>query len=344
MWVRVFTVLAVFAVLGADLAGCRSDPPAKPVGGSGSAPPPVPADAAPPAGSACTAETLIRVSRVLTEAAHPCRARIQAAAGRLVRIGAGASGTIVSTAAARGAGLLATCQRCAVPADAVLLDPERDPPAAFLVGMPARVTSGSAAGDALRRYAAHRLFGPVVVAAAPVVAPADDFTLSALSGEPVDDSAPIPRAVSDRHLALDDPRGLAASKAPFVDVRPGVPALVLGFAASEGGELVASIGPVLDDDTARGRLARADPAEAAIPYDPKVELVIAARAATGMIGGGVFDEAGRFVGVAVRTTTKAVDGAYLVRAVRATYIAAKLSAALGAAPVPLRTKVLPFLP
>ena len=340
MWVRVIAAVAVFAVLG----GCKADLPARAGGGSGSAPPPaLDAAAGPPAGSACTAETLIRVSRVLTEAAHPCRGRIQAAAGRLVRIGAGASGTIVSTAAVRGAGLLATCQRCAVPADAPLLDPERDPPVAFLVGAPARFAAGSAAGDALKRYAAHRLFGPVVPRSAPVVPPADDFTLSAISGEPVDESAPVPRAVSDRDLALEDPRGLAASKAPFVDVRPGVPALVLGFAASEGGELVASVGPVLDDDVARGRLAR-DPGEAAVPYDPAVELVIAARAAPGMTGGGVFDEAGRFVGIAVRATTKPIDGVYLVRAVRATYIASKLSAALGAAPVTLRAKVLPFLP
>jgi hypothetical protein len=304
----------------------------------------------PPTGSACTSETLIRVSRVLTDAAHPCRGRIEAAAGRLVRIGAAASGTIVSTAPVRGAGLLATCQRCAVPGDAVLLDPEREPPVAFLIGTPARV-AGGVTGDNLERFAAHRLFGPVGKGAAggaggegASVAPADDFTLSAISGEPAGEGRPIPKAVSDRELALEDPRGLAGSKAPFLDVRPGVPALVLGFAASEGGELVASVGPVLDDDTARSRLARADAAEAAIPYDPSVELVVAARAVPGMTGGGVFDEAGRFVGVIARASTKAVDGAYLVRAVRATYVASKLSAALSAAPVPLRTKVLPFLP
>jgi hypothetical protein len=319
-----------------------------------------------PGGSACTSETLIRVSRILTDAAHPCRGRIEAAAGRLVRIGAAASGTIVSTAPVRGAGLLATCQRCGVadptglrpapqaapvgspPHDSPRLsDPERAPPVAFLIGAPARF-AGGAAGDNLKRYAAHRLFGPVVKAAPPpggdVVAPADDFTLSAISGEPADEGAPIPKAVSDHDLALEDPRGLAGSKAPFLDVRPGVPALVLGFAASEGGELVASVGRVLDDETARRRLARAEAAEAAIPYDPKVEVVIAARAVPGMTGGGVFDEGGRFVGVVVRASTKAVDGAYLVRAVRATYVAATLSAALSAAPVPLRSKVLPFLP
>lgn len=348
-------VSVVLSAVGGLPGGCKDDSPRPGAGGSGSARPPVPAvDAAvtPPGGSACTRETLIRVSRVLTGAAHPCRGRIEAAAGRLVRIGAAASGTIVSTAPVRGAGLLATCQRCAVAGDAVLLDPEREPPVAFLIGAPARFASG-AAGDNVRRYAAHRLFGPVVKTAAAagatagdgaIVAPADDFTLSAISGEPADEGAPIPKAVSDHDLALEDPRGLAASKAPFLDVRPGVPVLVLGFAASEGGELVASVGPVLDDDTARSRLARADAAEAAIPYDPAVELVIAARAAPGMLGGGVFDEAGRFVGVAVRASTKAVDGAYLVRAVRATYVASKLSAALSAAPVPLRAKVLPFLP
>jgi len=245
----------------------------------------------------------------------------------MVRIGAGsdgASGTIVSTAAASGAGLLVTCRPCAEAAGGGrgrgpgLIDPERDPAPAIRIGAPARLAGGAVPAGAPGREA-RGLFG------------ADDFALAAITGERL---AP----------ALDDPRGLAASRAPFVDVRPGATALVLGFADAEGGELVASIGPVLAEDEARRRIARAGPAEARLAYDPRVELAVAARALPGMLGGGVFDEAGRFVGVAVRASAEPIDGAYLVRAVRATSIAARLSAALQAAPVPLRTKVLAFLP
>ena len=328
------------------IAGCTCDAPSKPAAGSGSAravgsaagsgEAEAPArgaavgsagsagSAGAPARSACTAETAIRVSRVLTDPAHPCHARIQAAYGRLVRVGGGASGTIVSAAAARGTGLIATCRPCAgLPAaegdgtaqlegGAWLADPTREPPLAFRVGAPARLAGGAVPGGPAR-LPALGLFGT------------DDVTLAAL-GQPA---------------ALDDPRGLAAARAPFVDVRPGTAALVLGFADAEGGELVASVGPVLDDDAARRG-----------GYDPRVQLAIAARAVPGMLGGGVFDEGGRFVGVVVRAAEGPAGGAPagvpagvpLVGAVRATAIAARLSAALRAAPVPLRAKILPYLP
>jgi hypothetical protein len=279
------------------------------------------------AGSPCTLETATRVSRILTDAAHPCRERILAAYGRMVRIGAGpgASGTIVSTAAARGAGLLVTCRPCAgvtgreparIERGGWMADPEQEPPLAFEVGAPARLAGGAVAGGGTR-VPARGLLG------------AEDFTLAALVGAPVE---------------LEDPRRLAASRAPFVDVRPGAMALVLGFADAEGGELVASIGPVLDDDEALRRIARAGAAEAQHAYDPRAELAIEARALPGMAGGGVFDEAGRFVGVVLRASAEAAGGAQLVRAARATSIAARLSEALRAAPVPLRLKIVELLP
>jgi hypothetical protein len=329
------------------LAGCTCDAPSRPAGSggaraaqrgrpadgsAGSAGPGPAGSAGPASGSACTAETAIRVSRILTDPAHPCRGRILAAYGRMVRVGAGASGTIASTAAARGAGVLVTCRPCAGAAGAELVEPERDPPLAVRIGAPARL-AGDAVPAGAARHAAHRLFG------------GEDFAIAAISGAPLPPGAPVPAAVSDRNLALDDPRGLAASRAPFVDVRPGAAALVLGFAAdAEGGELLASVGRVLDDAEARRLIAGAGPAEAKLGYDPRTELAIAARATPGMIGGGVFDEGGRFVGVVVHAPAEPIGGVHLVRAVRATAIAARLSAALRAAPVPLRTQVLAFLP
>ena len=342
-------------VLVVALSGCTCEGRSKPAAGSGSAQPAggngraaaaAAAGSAKSAGSAagsagsaaglsCTLETATRVSRILTDPAHPCRERILAAYGRMVRIGAGpgASGTIVSTAAARGAGLLVTCRPCAevtgreparIERGGWMADPDQEPPLAFEVSAPARLAGGAMAGGGAR-LPAKGLLG------------ADDFTVAAVVGAPGEPNAAAP-AAPERKLELDDPRRLAAARAPFVDVRPGAMALVLGFADAEGGELVASIGPVLDDDEARGRIARGGASE----YDARAELAIAARALPGMAGGGVFDEAGRFVGVVLRASAEPAGGEPLVRAARATSIAARLSEALRAAPVPLRLKIVAF--
>jgi hypothetical protein len=322
------------------ITGCTCDAPSKPkaAAGSGSARAGAPSEsagsaaptaagsagsagsAAAAAGSTCTPETAIRVSRVLTDPAHPCRARILAAYGRIVRVGESASGTIVSTASARGAGLLVTCRACAGIAGDGLADPERAPPPGFRIGAPARL-EGDAVPAGGPHLAAYLLFGDGEVA------------LAAIGGEPLAPGAAIPAAVSNRDVALDDPRKLAAAPAPFLDVGAGTAVLVLGFEGGAGGELVASVGPVLADEEARRR-----------GVDPRSELAIAAHAAPGLAGGGVFDERGRFVGVVVPAGAPPDGGEPIVRAVRATAIAARLSAALRTAPVPLRAKVLPFLP
>src|SRR5262249_11676694 len=128
------TMRALALALIPALAGCTCDTRSKTAAGAGSArveavsePPAARSvgvgggggwagSAGPAAASACNTETAIRVSRVLTDPTHPCRARILAAYGRLVHLGTGvgsSSGTLVSTAAARGAGVLVTCRPCA---------------------------------------------------------------------------------------------------------------------------------------------------------------------------------------------------------------------------------------
>ncbi len=184
------------------------------------------------------------------------------------------------------------------------------------------------------------------------IKPEDDFVVGTISGEPVEvvgHIGALPNAkVSDKRLAVHDPREVATSQQPWAEAKPGTQALVLGFprdmpAMTFGGELVASVGEILDDTRAKEMLLRSDADEAAIPYDPSVELVVAARAWSGMSGGGAFDEDGRYLGVSVRGTLTPVDGKYLVRVVRAPYVMKQLSAALAAAPAPLRTKLEPFL-
>jgi hypothetical protein len=184
------------------------------------------------------------------------------------------------------------------------------------------------------------------------IIPADDFVVGTFNGAPIEVVGHIgvlpSSTVSDQKLDLHDPRALATAQPPWADAKPGTQALVLGFPRdlpdqAFGGELVASVGEILDDARAKDMLSRADADEAEIPYDPAVELVVAARASAGMSGGGAFDADGRYLGISVRGTLAPVDGKYLVRIVRATYVMKQLAAALDAAPEPLRAKLTPFV-
>ena len=324
-------------------------------------PAPAPAEPVPvaPAGT-CENLDLVIVSKILRDAAHPCRARVDAAYGRMVATGVAFSGTLVSTKPVRGAGLFITCQHCTGPDDQDgLHDVEKADPVAFQATAPARlVDSQVRGGPASQLYFIHRLFSRKPPKSAfdakgnlMNILPKDDFVIGTLSGEPVDVIGHIgamPRAtVSDKKLVVYDPKAITASEQPWADAKPGTQALVLGFPRdlpdhTFDGELVASVGEILDDARAKDMLSRADADEAAIPYDPAVELVIAARASSGMSGGGAFDEDGRYLGVSVRGTLQPVDGKYLVRVVRAPYVLAQLKAALAAATEPRRAKLAPF--
>lgn len=321
------------------------------------APPPVVAPA-PPAGK-CENLDLVLASKILGDAAHPCRERVDAAYGRMVATGLAFSGTLVSTKPARGAGLFITCQHCTGADADGLLDVEKEDPSTFQATAPAQLVGTQVRGGAADRlYFIHRLFSRRPPKSAfdakgnlMNILPKDDFVIGTLSGEPVDvigHIGALPRAtVSDKKVVLYDPKGIAGSDQPWAEPKPGTQALVLGFPRdlpdqAFGGELVASVGEILDDTRAKDMLSRADADEAAIPYDPAVELVIAARASSGMSGGGAFDADGRYLGVSVRGTLEPVDGKYLVRVVRASYVIAQLKTALGTASEPRRTKLAPF--
>ena len=339
-------------VIAIALFGCKqSDDKPKP------AEPPAP----PAIAAKCENIDLVLESKILSDAEpHPCRARVDAAYGRLISTGLAFSGTLVSTKPARGAGLFITCQHCTGADGDGLHDPEKEEPSAFNGLAPAqRAGTAVRSGPETRLYFIHRLFSRMPPKSAfdakgrlMNILPADDFVVGTISGDHVDvigHLGALPRAkVGDTRLPVHDPREVLASSQPWAEAKPGTQALVLGFPRdlpdmTFSGELVASVGEILDDTRASAMLLRADADEAAIPYDPTVELVVAARASSGMSGGGVFDEDGRYLGVSVRGTLKPVDGKYLVRVVRAPYVMKQLAAALAAAPAPLRTKLQPFL-
>jgi hypothetical protein len=184
------------------------------------------------------------------------------------------------------------------------------------------------------------------------IEPRHDFVVSTISGAPVDVvghlGAMASATVADTKLAVHDPQHLLSAAEPWASPEPGTQVLLLGFPRdlpdhTFAGELVASVGEVLDDARAKDMLARADADEAAIPYDPRIEFVVAARASSGMSGGGSFDAAHRYLGVLVRGTVSPVDGTYLTRVVRARYVLDQLEAALAGAPTMMRDKLVPFV-
>lgn len=320
-------------------------------------PPSAPAKPAVPVGT-CENVELVLVSEILGDAAHPCRARVDAAYGRMLSTGVAFSGTVVSTRPARGAGVVVTCQHCTGPAGSGLHDPEIEEPATFHA-LPPRLTGTQVRGNESQLFFVHRLFSRKPPKSAfdamghlGNIKPEDDFVVGTISGTPVDivgHIGALPSSkVSDTKLVVHDPHEITRSQEPWADAKFGTQALVMGFPRdlpdhAFGGELVASVGEILDDARAKAMLLRSDPDEAAIAYDPAVEMIVAARASSGMSGGGAFDEAGRYLGVAVRGTVKPVDGKYLVRVVRASYVMKQLKTALDAAPDAVRTKLQPFV-
>jgi hypothetical protein len=143
-----------------------------------------------------------------------------------------------------------------------------------------------------------------------------------------------------------DPLEATTTPPTWAEAEPDAETLLVGFAAdgSESGSF--SIGAVLDDAAAEDaidELAAAGDEEGSIPYDPEVEVLVAAAAAVGMSGGGLFDEQGQWVGVLVRGSTTDGVGPY-ARAVRASYVVARLEAAHDALPDDASDEVAPFLP
>ena len=345
-------------VVVAAVLGCKGDDkraPPKP------AEPPAIVMVDAPIATGCERVELERASKILADATHPCRASVDAVYGRMVATGVAFSGTLVTTAPARGAGLVITCQHCTGADASGLREPEREDPATFQVRAPAKLAGGRvASGRESELWFVYRLFSRVPPKSAydakghlVHILPADDFVVGTLSGAPVEvvgHLGVLPSArVSDADVSLHDPRELARAPAPWAQAKPGTPALVVGFPRDLEDkkfdrELVVSVGEILDDARAKDMLSRSDPDEAAIPYDPEVELVVAARAVTGMSGGGTFAIDGSYLGVNVRGTVKPVDGHYLVRVVRAPFVMKQLEAALAAAPAAIAAKVKPFVP
>jgi hypothetical protein len=144
-----------------------------------------------------------------------------------------------------------------------------------------------------------------------------------------------------------DPSDLTTVAPTYADANPGDAVILMGY--PQVGELAemlaASIGRVLSDTEAEDvikELAALGDEEGGITYDPEVEMIIEGHSVVGMSGGGVYDKAGRQVGILVRASDD-YGGKQYIRAVRMTYLVASLMSAYEALSSIERAVVSPYL-
>jgi hypothetical protein len=146
---------------------------------------------------------------------------------------------------------------------------------------------------------------------------------------------------------LYDPDDVTLTEPTFAEVGGGDVVLVLGYpqAGPHAGVFAGSVGRVLGEEEAHAAidmLQDAGDEEGAIAYDPAAEMLLEARASVGMSGGGVFDVAGRQVGVLVRASD-VHDGRQIVRAVRMTHIVIAVEKAFNLLDAATQAAVEPFM-
>ncbi len=144
-----------------------------------------------------------------------------------------------------------------------------------------------------------------------------------------------------------DPFDLTTVAPTYADANPGDAVVLMGYpqAGDLAGMLAASIGRVLSDTEAEDairELAALGDEEGGIAYDPEAEMIIEGHSVAGMSGGGVYDRAGRQVGILVRGSEE-YDGKQYLRAVRMTFVAAELMSAYEALSDTERAAVSPYL-
>ena len=162
------------------------------------------------------------------------------------------------------------------------------------------------------------------------VLPREDFYVAVTDAQKLDTSGlpPMPEPIGGGPVPLFDPAGLTVTQPTYGDAQEGELVLMLGY-ANETGRLTGSVGRILDDAEASATVATladlGDP-EGNIAYDAEAEVIIEGAAVAGMSGGPVIDSEGRLVAMLVRASDDR-EGVRFARAVRMTYVTARLDAA-----------------
>ncbi len=183
------------------------------------------------------------------------------------------------------------------------------------------------------------------------ILPSEDVALFAVDSQEfvvagTDFGLPV-QPIVDAPLPLHDPAGLTLLEETWAEPEPEASVLSLGFpqVGDHIDELHASVGRVLgEEETLRAfaSIAGTDDVEADIPYDPAVEFLLEGVALPGMSGGGVYDEAGRQVGLLVRSFDSA-EGLPHLRVVRMSHLVTGIERAFAALTIEEQEAVRPYL-
>ncbi len=322
---------------------------------------------------ACDVERgLMVVAQVQEDPEDPCGPWARSVAGGVVRIDDIVSGSasLWSLDTGAGVGVLVSAAHVLSPCWSIIWAQDdaglpQDCPSRFYdpteeEGKPViRLAEGDTARPASEWSPVFPLFSPdfpVSEVFAGTLAPRDDFSVYVVDGQTIpayaDIQPPEPEPITGTAPQVHDPQGRLRGTPSWREAPGGAAVLVVGYPdrsdpyIPQARQMEASVGEVLDDDTARAvisELAAAGDEEGEIPYDPAAEMLLWGQALPGMSGSGVYDQEGTLVGVAVRATTTP-NGRGLVRAVRISHIAERLADAAATLPADQRGEITPYLP
>ena len=181
------------------------------------------------------------------------------------------------------------------------------------------------------------------------VLPRHDFFVGVIDSQKVvmEPLPGTPAPLKHEPPVVFDPSDLTTVAPTYADVNPGDAVVLMGYPMVDdfAGMLAASIGRVLNDTEAEEAIKELEvlgDEEGGIAYDPEVEMIIEGHSVLGMSGGGVYDRAGRQVGILVRASYE-YDGKQYIRAVRMTFVIASLMSAYKALSDTERAAVGPYL-
>lgn len=333
----VFCGLAAHVALGAGI-GCS--------GSELLGPEPPSADAGSDSGLVieCSPELGLLQAETILATDHPCREWVRRNVGRVAKIDGLGSASLWTVATGARTGLLTTathvmseCKSERAPRDESGNCPETlQPPRNGALRLRFTEPSGIYTGVWSAMFS---LFNSGVPSAElstiTTIQPRHDLSVYVVDGltYPPWDSFKQPEQPSAEPLQVFDPEQQLSTPPTWAEATPGNTLLVMGYPldpANQQPDLTFSVARVLSPaeiEQAFERLAAEKDEEATLPYDEEAEFFLEGSSVIGMSGAGLFDREGRQVGILVRGSDVQSGKLQILRAVRMSFVVARMQAA-----------------